>query len=76
VEFRELQNELAALFQNYVGGAVHERVAVSLRNGRQRPDTARANHHSIGDEGPAGYRGGLVLRAIRLDGHFLRGSSC
>ena len=33
--FANHQNEFAALFQNYVGGAMNQRVTVSLRDGRK-----------------------------------------
>ena len=59
--FANHQNQLATLFQDYVGGAVNQRVTVSLRDGRKRPHAAGANHHSVSDERTAGDGGGLIL---------------
>ena len=48
--FADDEHKFAAFFEHYVGRTVNEGVAVALRDGGERPDTARAYHHALSYE--------------------------
>ena len=65
------QDQFAAFLEHHVGGAVNESVAMALRDGGERSDAARADHHTLGHKGAAGNGRALVLRCIVVRGHLV-----
>src|SRR5258708_8291712 len=69
--FADGQHQFAAFFEHHVGRTVNEGVAVTLRNGGERPDATRAYHHALSYKRTAGDGRTLILRRIMLRRHLL-----
>lgn len=65
------QDQFAALFQNHIGGAVNEVVALAVGDRGQRTHAARRNYHPAGHERAARDGCALIVGRIVDGGHRL-----
>src|SRR5215469_5809662 len=69
--FADHQNQLAALFQNDVGGTMNERIAIPMGDGGECARAARRHDHAIAGKRSAGDRGSLVEGTVVKRGELL-----